>query len=51
MEKVYCANCGAPQGLVTADWCPHIFALCNECVAKNGAPPLPELPEEMVRGL
>ena len=38
-EKVYCANCGKLDGLVNADWTPHVYALCNECAEKFRAPP------------
>lgn len=40
-EPVYCANCGELKGLVTPEFTPHIFFICDECHAKlNGlAPP------------
>lgn len=38
-ERVYCANCGADGGLVTADWSPHLFYVCQECVNISGPPP------------
>ena len=38
-ERVYCVNCGAPAGLLTADWSPFMFIVCDNCVAKNGDPP------------
>ena len=38
-DRVYCASCGALKGLVTSDWTPHIFYLCDPCVAKLGPPP------------
>ena len=38
-DKVYCANCGKLEGLVTSDWSPHVFAVCNKCAAKLGEPP------------
>jgi hypothetical protein len=38
-DKVYCANCGRLYGLVTSDWTPHVFAVCNECVSIMGEPP------------
>lgn len=50
-ERVYCANCGADGGLVTADWTPHIFYLCNDCVGKHGQVGLTEIPEDLVRGI
>ena len=37
-DKVYCANCGKFDGLVTSDWTPHVYALCNECAGKFRAP-------------
>jgi hypothetical protein len=39
MEKVFCANCGADGGLITADWSPHVFFLCDSCAYGNGPPP------------
>jgi hypothetical protein len=50
-ERVFCANCGADGGLVTADWAPHVFYLCNGCAAACGAPPgAVEADEGAVRG-
>ena len=37
-ERVYCVNCGADGGLLTANWSPHMFYLCDRCAA-NGEPP------------
>lgn len=37
-DKVYCANCGKLEGLVTSDWTPHVFAVCIECVVRMGEP-------------
>jgi len=37
-DKIYCASCGKLEGLVTADWTPHVFAVCLACVDKNGEP-------------
>jgi hypothetical protein len=39
MDRVYCANCGKLYGLVTSDWTPHVFAICNECADALGPPP------------
>jgi len=50
MERVYCANCGADGGLITADWCPHVFYLCDTCAAKHAGIELAEVPEPAVRG-
>lgn len=50
MEKVFCGNCGAPGGLVTAEWTPHIFYVCDECFLRCGPLPLPEIEENTVRG-
>lgn len=50
MERVFCANCGADGGAVTADWSPHIFYLCDRCAAQHGTLPLVEIPEDVVRG-
>ena len=38
-DKVYCANCGKLEGLVTSDWTPHVFAVCADCVGVLGEPP------------
>jgi hypothetical protein len=55
MERVYCANCGADGGALTADWSPFMFYLCNECAAKNGDPSgaqrVTEEDEKLARGL
>jgi hypothetical protein len=37
-ETCFCANCGDPHGLVTADWSPHVFFLCDDCYLSMGAP-------------
>lgn len=51
MELVFCASCGADGGLITADWSPFVFYVCDECVAKHAAPAgLTEAPEAAVRG-
>lgn len=50
-ERVFCANCGHDGGLVTAEWSPHIFYLCEECALKCGPPPgVVEADERQVRG-
>lgn len=51
MERVFCANCGDDGGLVTAEWSPHVFYLCEECAQKHGRLNLPEIPEATVRGM
>lgn len=38
-EPVYCADCGIPGGLVTADWAAHVFYVCDDCVGQKGEPP------------
>lgn len=50
MERVFCANCGADGGLITAEWSPHVFYLCDACAETHGKLPLPEVPEKTVRG-
>jgi len=50
MERVYCANCSADGGLVTAEWTTHVFYLCELCKDKYGALDLPEANEKTVRG-
>jgi hypothetical protein len=37
-EACFCANCGKPHGLITADWSPHVFFLCDGCFAAGGTP-------------
>ena len=52
-EVAFCANCGEPDGLVTADWAVHVFCLCNKCaehMRKNPLPGIVEIPEDIVRG-
>jgi hypothetical protein len=49
-EKVYCANCGKPDGLITAEWSPHVFCICNACDAKLGRFGLIEIDESVIRG-
>jgi hypothetical protein len=50
MERVFCANCGADGGLVTADWSPHVFYVCDKCETVGGKLALPEVPDDVVRG-
>lgn len=53
MERVFCANCGADGGLVTAEWSPHIFYLCEDCARTCGHLTLSgviEINETTVRG-
>jgi hypothetical protein len=51
MQRVYCERCGKLEGLVSAEWTPHIFVICNACIEKHGGPPpLPELPQELITG-
>lgn len=38
-EMVYCADCGEPYGLVTAEFSAHVFYVCELCVKRKGAPP------------
>lgn len=38
-EQIFCASCGANGGYVTAEWSPHVFYVCDSCVAKQGPPP------------
>lgn len=50
-ETVYCANCGEPDGLVTAEWSAHVFCLCNKCFAKFGViEGTVQVPDDLVRG-
>ena len=50
MEPIYCVNCGVSGGMVAKEWAAHCFYLCDDCVDKHGALPVPELPESLVRG-
>lgn len=38
-DPVYCANCGELKGLLTEEFSPHIFYLCDPCVTKLDGPP------------
>jgi hypothetical protein len=49
-ERVFCANCGTDGGLVTAEWSPHVFYVCNDCVA-HAPLDLPQADEMAVRGI
>ncbi|HEU0155936.1 MAG TPA: hypothetical protein VFQ82_07680 [Stellaceae bacterium] len=50
-ERVFCANCGADGGLVTAEWSAHVFYLCEPCALRCGPPPgCAEANERQVRG-
>ena len=49
-EIAYCASCSKPEGLVTAEWAPHVFALCKECADKYGYLGIVEIPKEVVEG-
>lgn len=50
-ERVFCASCGADGGIITAEWSPHVFYVCDVCAAKLGAPAgTVEAPEKIVRG-
>lgn len=45
-EECFCASCGKPGGLITADFAAHVFYLCDDCVFKHGKLPLKEVPRE-----
>lgn len=50
-ETIFCANCGAAWGLVTAEWSAHVFCICDPCFEKLGPPPgSVQVPDETVRG-
>lgn len=40
-HRVFCANCGTPQGAVTAETVAHAFVLCEECETAMRPPSLP----------
>lgn len=44
-EPVYCANCGELKGLVTPEFTPHIFFVCDVCHAKLNGLPIPGMME------
>lgn len=35
-QPIFCANCGAPGGVVPEDNCTFAFYLCNPCHEKHG---------------
>lgn len=37
-ETCFCANCGASGGLITADWSPHVFFICDDCFFAGKGP-------------
>jgi hypothetical protein len=51
-ELVFCANCGKEGGMVTAEWTPHVFYLCDRCAAWGAEQQLglQQAPDEIVRG-
>jgi len=49
MEECFCVNCFRPMGMISKEWAQHVFALCDDCVAKHGHVPLTEIPESLVR--
>lgn len=52
-ERVFCANCSAEGGYVTADWSPHVFYICDDCFHTAGAvapPGTAQVDESLVRG-
>jgi len=50
MQEIFCVNCGRSGGMISKDWVDFIFHLCDECAEKHGRIPLPEIPENIVRG-
>lgn len=50
-ERVFCANCGKDGGLITADWSPHVFYVCDDCDKHCGSVPgLIKVDERAARG-
>jgi hypothetical protein len=50
-EPVFCANCGGSGGMITADWSPHVFFLCDDCfLAGKGQPDAVMADEATIRG-
>ena len=49
-ERVFCANCGANGGLVTAEWAAHVFYVCSECWDRAPIENVMLADEDAVRG-
>jgi hypothetical protein len=49
-SRVFCGNCGADGGLITAEWSPHVFYVCDDCVKHAPIEGVREVPEALVRG-
>ena len=47
LVPLYCLNCGAPGGAVTANT-PDVAYICRPCAAKYGGLPAPEVPAELI---
>jgi hypothetical protein len=50
MEECFCVNCGRPGGFVTEDAVESVVYLCEACVFTHGHLPLPQIPDDLVRG-
>ena len=51
MEPIFCANCGAHGGLITAG-VPHVFYQCDDCAMRLGPiPGVDRVPEAVVSKL
>lgn len=48
-EKVFCANCGADGGGVTAEYFAHCLYICEACADRLGKLDLHEIPASAVR--
>lgn len=46
----FCANCGKQEGYAVGN-VQRFIGICDECTAKIGRLPLPEIPPEEIRGM
>jgi len=37
-DTCFCANCHKTGGLITADWSPHVFYICDQCFLDGKGP-------------
>jgi hypothetical protein len=51
MTDAFCANCGAPYGLVTMESVDHLLVICQKCDGKLGRLPLMRVPDAVERTL
>lgn len=51
MTDAFCANCGAPYGLVTMDYIDHVLVICQRCDGRLGRLPLLQVPDDVERAI